>query len=250
MGLGFIPLGVGDAYASLHYSSCLAVEADGRWLLVDCPPPIRKILREGSAPSGAALDVGRFEAVVITHVHADHCSGLEGLGLYARFVLDRRVRLLAHPMVAEGLWAGRLAGGMADVADSTGATWGNRRMVLSDYFDLEPLDPVRAVRVGPFEIECRRTRHPVPTTALRIRAGGRSLGLSSDTAFDPGLVAWLAEADVFLHETGAAIHTPYDALVALPPEVRRKARLIHYPDDHDDADGVIEALVQGRRYEV
>jgi ribonuclease BN (tRNA processing enzyme) len=248
MGLGFIPLGVGDAFSALRYSSCVAVEADGRWLLVDCPHPIRKILREGSAPTAAGLDVGSFDAVVITHVHADHCSGLEGLGFYAHFVLRQRPKILAHPRVAEGLWGGRLAGGMSEVADP--ATWASRRKVFSDYFDLEPLDEEHAVRIGPFEIECRRTRHVVPTTALRIRAGGRSLALSSDTTFDPRLVSWLAEADLFLHETGETIHTPYDALAALPPEVRNKARLIHYPDGFDVAGSLIEPLEQGRRYEV
>jgi ribonuclease BN (tRNA processing enzyme) len=248
MGLAFIPLGVGDAYSALHYSSCVAVEADGRWLLVDCPHPIRKILREGSAPSGAGLDVGSFDAVVITHVHADHCSGLEGLGFYAHFVLDRRVKLLAHPRVADGLWAGRLSGGMADVTDPAGR--GSHRKTLADYFDVALLDEEHTVRAGAFEIECRRTRHPVPTTALRIRAGGRTLALSSDTSFDPRLVEWLAEADVFLHETGPTIHAHYDALAKLPPAVRGRARLIHYPDDFDPAGREIEALVQGRRYEV
>src|SRR5512140_3729874 len=83
MGLAFVPLGVGDAFSALRYSSCVAVEAEGRWLLVDCPHPIRKILREGSARAGVALDVGSFEAVVVTHVHADHASGLEVLGFYS-----------------------------------------------------------------------------------------------------------------------------------------------------------------------
>ncbi len=248
MGLGFIPLGVGDAFSALRYSSCVAVEADGRWLLVDCPHPIRKVLREGSAPSGAALDAGSFDAVVLTHLHADHASGLEGLGYYAHFVLGRRPVLLAHPKVLDGLWAGLLEGGMSEVADP--ATWKSHRTVLADYFDARPLDDAGAVRIGPFEIECRRTRHVVPTTALRIRAGGRVLGISSDTAFDPRLVAWLAEADLFLHETGEGIHTPYASLAALPAAVRAKARLIHYPDELDLAASAIEPLVQGRRYEV
>lgn len=248
MGLRFIPLGVGDAFSALHYSSCVAVESGGRWLLVDCPHPIRKILREGSAPSGAGLDVGSFDAVVVTHLHADHCSGLEGLGFYAQYVLGRRVKLLAHPAVAAGLWEGRLAGGMSAVSGPP--AWSPRRRALSDYFDVEPLEEERRVRLGPFELECRRTRHPVPTTALRIHAGGRSLGLSSDTDFDPQLVRWLAAADLFLHETGSSIHTPYEALAALPPDVRGKARLIHFPDEFDPAGRAVEALVEGRRYEL
>ncbi len=248
MGLAFIPLGVGDAFSSLHYSSCIAVEAAGRWLLVDCPHPIRKILREGSASAGTALDVGSFEGVVVTHNHADHASGLEGLGFYSHFVLSRRARVLAHPRVAAGLWDGSLAGGMSELAAD--ATLQSRRMRFADYFDLVPLDEDRTVQLGPFEVECRRTRHVVPTTALRIRAGGRCLGLSSDTAFDPRLVAWLTEADVVLHETGPGIHTPYEELAALPDETRAKLRLIHYPDDFDTGASGIEPLVQGRRYEV
>lgn len=248
MGLAFVPLGVGDAFSALRYSSCVAVEADGRWLLVDCPHPIRKILREGSARAGAGLDVGSFEAVVVTHVHADHASGLEGLGFYSQFVLGKRAKLLAHPRVADDLWDGLLSGGMREVGDP--ATGSNRRKGFADYFDLESLDEARAVRVGPFEIECRRTKHVVPTTALRIRAGGRSLALSSDTSFDPRLIAWLAEADLFLHETGPSIHTSYGALAALPAEIRAKARLIHYPDALDLAASAIEPLVEGRRYHV
>jgi ribonuclease BN (tRNA processing enzyme) len=185
---------------------------------------------------------------VLTHIHADHASGLEGLGFFSHFVLRRRVRLAAHPLVAARLWEASLAGGMDALADPT--TWARRRMELADYFELEPLDEARPVRIGPFEIECRPTRHLVPTTALRIRAGGRTLALSADTAFDPRLVEWLAEADLVLHETGLGIHTPYESLAALPPEVRGKLRLIHYPDQLDLASSAIEPLVEGRRYEV
>jgi ribonuclease BN (tRNA processing enzyme) len=248
MGLSFIPLGVGDAFSAIHYSSCVAVESGGRWLLVDCPHPIRKILREGSASSGAALDVGSFEAVALTHLHADHSSGLEGFGYFARFALGRRARLLVHPLVAARLWEGRLAGGMEVLVDPT--TWRPVERGLADYFELVALDDERAVAEGPFAIECRRTRHHIPTYALRIRAAGRTLAMSADTTFDPALVAWLAEADLVLHETGPGIHTPYASLASLPVEVRRKLRLIHYPDELDLSGGAVEPLVQGRRYEV
>ena len=103
---------------------------------------------------------------------------------------------------------------------------------------------------GPFAIESRKTIHHVPTTALRVRAAGRSLGHSADTAFDEGLIAWLAEADLVVHETNYGIHTPYEKLAALPEEVRRKMRLIHYPDDFDLPSSVIEPLREGRVYEI
>ena len=41
-----IPLGVGDAFSALNYTTCLALGVDDDWLLIDCPHPIRKMLRE------------------------------------------------------------------------------------------------------------------------------------------------------------------------------------------------------------
>jgi ribonuclease BN (tRNA processing enzyme) len=247
MAMTFVPVGVGDAFSALHYSSAVAIESGGRWLLVDCPHPIRKVLREASVGAGVALDVATFDAVVLTHLHADHSAGLEDLAYYAHFVLRRRPVLAAHPQVLARLWE-RLAPGMDSLADPV--DWSPRPMRLEDYFEVVPLDPAAPTTVAGFEITCRPTRHHVFTTALRVRAGKRELGMSADTAHDPGLVEWLARADLFLHETGPGIHTPYGALAALPAPVRARMRLIHYPDGFRPDDGGIELLVEGRRYDV
>jgi len=246
--MDFVALGVGDAFSADHYSSCLAIEAEGEWLLIDCPHPIRKILKEASASSGRALDVDSFGAVVITHLHADHSSGLEGLGYFAHFVLGRRLKLVIHPQVLEELWAGHLSAGMRRLIRP--GSQEEHPMTLEDYFEVVPLDEQRPTQVGPFSLECRRTVHHVPTTALRIAAGGRSLGYSADTAFDPALIDWLTQADLAIHETNFGVHTPYERLAALPGEVRRKLRLIHYPDGFDLEGSAIEPLVQGSVYRV
>ncbi len=246
--LSFVALGVGDAFSARYYSSCLAVGAEGAWILVDCPHPIRKILAESGATAGVTLDVGDFAAVVVTHLHADHASGLEGLGYYSYFLLRRRARLLAHPDVLGEVWHGHLAAGMRRLVDPERLK-GSRR-TLRDYFDVTPLAETGALEVGPFRIECRPTIHHVPTTALRIRASGRALGYSADTIFDPDLIAWLGEADLVVHETNHGIHTPYAKLATLPTELRARMRLIHYPDDFDLAASVIEPLRQGARYDV
>jgi len=247
-GLRFLPLGTGDAFSARWYSSCLALEAEGAWLLVDCPHPIRKMMAEASASAGVSLDVGDLSGVVVTHLHADHASGLEGLGYFFHFALRRPAPLLAHPDVVNRLWAGHLAAGMEQLLPAVGAPM--REMSLEDYFVHTALDPARAVTLGPFSIECRSTIHHIPTTALRIRAGGRCLGYSADTAFDPTLIAWLSEADLVIHETNYGVHTPYERLAELPAALRAKMRLIHYPDAFDLATSVIEPLTQGRRYEV
>jgi len=243
-----LPLGVGDAFSNRFYSSCVALEAGGQWLLFDCPHPIRKMLREGGEKAGVAIDVGDVLGVIVSHLHADHCSGLEGIGYYSRFLLGRKMTLAIHPDVLEHLWDGHLRAGMEHLKSAPDGP--AMKLGLEDYFDVKPLHFERPLDLGPFRIESRPTIHHIPTTAVKVHAGGRTLGLSADTAFDPGLVAWLAEADLFFHETNHGIHTPYEKLAALPAEVRSKMRLIHYPDDFDAAGSIIECLVEGRRYKV
>lgn len=243
-GARLLALGVGDAFSAHSYSSCFAVEAEDEWLLVDCPHPIRKILREGAAAAGVSLDLDRLTAIALTHLHADHCSGLETVGFYGRFVSGRLARLVTPAETAVRLWEGHLAAGMAEARPDPRRP--AERRTLTDFFELVALSEEETTRVGPFAIECRRTLHTVPTVALRITAGGRTVGYSADTAFDPGLIEWLDRADLIVHEAGPGLlHTPYDALLRLPEPLRRRMRLIHYPDSFDTAPSAIEPLKQG-----
>jgi ribonuclease BN (tRNA processing enzyme) len=243
--LRLVPLGVGDAFSALYYSSCLAVEAEGAWLLLDCPHPIRKMLRE-AVPG---LDLDRVAAVALSHAHADHCSGLECAGFYSRFTLGRPLSLLAHPDLAVALWTGHLAAGMEWVTTREGDA--PQRRGFAEFFDHRPLVEGRPVQVGPFQVECHPTVHSVPTFGFRVRAAGRCLGYSSDTAYHPPLLDWLSAADLIVHETNPGLlHTEYAQLAALPAELRRRMRVTHYPDPFDLEASVIEPLRQGRVYEV
>ncbi len=245
-----IPLGVGEAFSACHYTSCLALGVDDDWLLIDCPHPVRKMLREGSAAAGIPLDLDRIHAAAVTHLHADHCCGLEDYGYYSFFVLSCRARLLMHPDVSARVWSGLLSAGMEFSQKQPGEP--PVRSQLADYFELIDLDYDRPVSCGPFSIECRRTIHGVPTTAFRIRAGERTLGFSADTAHDPTLIDWLAPSDLIVHEATnlghTGVHTPYEKLAVLPAELRAKMRLTHLPDDFDAAASVIELLREGHCY--
>lgn len=253
-GVRLIPMGVGEAFSARHYTTCLAMGFEDHWLLIDCPHPIRKMLREGSIAAGlpVPLDIGDIAAVAVTHLHADHASGLEDFGYFAHFALGRRAKLLMHPEASARLWDGLLAAGMEMIGFDPDRPPVRKR--LADYFELIDLDATRPVECGPFAIECRRTVHSVPTYAMRIRAGGRVLGFSADSAYDPGLIDWLSSADLIVHEAtdleSSRVHTPYRRLAALPEALRSKMRLTHLPDDFDASTSVIEPLREGRTYEV
>src|SRR5207249_570125 len=122
----------------------------GEVLLVDCPHPIRKMMREAGEAAGVRLDVDRVRAVALTHLHADHCSGLEGLGYFSYFVLGRPMPIACHPSVLERLWDGSLAAGMERLLAVGAEAAATRR--FEDYFGHVALDEHRAVEVGPFSI--------------------------------------------------------------------------------------------------
>lgn len=246
----FLTLGVGNAFSERYYSSCLALQAEKQWLLIDCPHPIRKILYEASASAGVRVGIEDLSATVLTHLHADHSSGLEMLGFYSRYAMNgHKARIVTHPDVSSHLWPGLLSGSMEWSIPAAGQPAVQRN--ITDFFEIIPLDETQPIQIGPFSIESRKTIHSIPTTALRITAAGRTLGLSADTAYDQGLIDWLSEADLIIHETGeAGLHTPLAKLTALAAPIRHKMRLIHYADDYDVEKSEIEALKQGRLYEV
>lgn len=246
-----VVLGVGDAFSALHYSTALALHAEGQWLLVECPHPLRKILRESGRAAGVDLDIGDLLGTIVTHLHADHCAGLEGMAFYNRFVLaGPPPKLIAHADNLTHLWQHHLCATMHQSMFPDDDEEPHRE--LSDWFDPIPLDETRPIRVGPFSIECRRTEHLEPTTALKIRAAGRCLSISADTRWDPSLIAWLEDADLVLHEanTEAFIHTEYTRLCTLPEALRAKMMVVHYPDELVIDDAVLPAAQQGMRYEV
>ena len=188
--------------------------------------------------------------VAITHLHADHASGLEDFAYFTYFGLKRRATWLAHPEISARLWDGLLSAGMGrSRVTSDGASI---RRKLSDFVDLIALNTSKPIEFGPFSIECRPTLHSIPTTAFRIHAAGRTFAFSADSAYDPGLIEWLSPADLIVHEATTLaeshVHTPYIHLAALPEPLRARMRLSHLPDDFDAESSDIETLREGRCY--
>lgn len=244
-------LGVGDTFSEKHHTHALLVEHEGFRLAIDCPDSYRRVLaaarekmrqRGVSSEVRASLDLAAIDHVLVTHVHGDHMNGLEGFAFFKRFAQQRKVELWTIDAVREQLWDGRLVASM-------GRLWNGSAFVelgFDDYFAWHALSLDAETTIGPFTVRARRTVHHVPTSALVLSAGGRSVGISSDTAFDPSLVAFLAQADLVVHETNhGPAHTPLADLLGLPTEIQEKIRLIHYPDEHDVERCAIPALLEG-----
>ena len=237
-----IVLGVGDTFSERHHSTALLLVCDNVHLAIDCPDMYRSVLLAAAERSGKVLALSDIDHVLITHVHGDHMNGLEGVAFYKHFVDRKRVRLITSPEVRGAIWDERLKASMSSLWDGQQF----RQLGFDDYFEHVPLSWTSDILVGPFKIRARRTVHHVATSALLIEAAGRTLGYSSDTAFDPELISFLSQADLIIHETNLGpAHTPYSALAALPAELRARMRLIHYSDGFDVTTSNIAALREG-----
>ncbi|AXH96062.1 MBL fold metallo-hydrolase [Ornithinimicrobium avium] len=165
-------------------ASCylLRAEHEGRtWQL---------LLDLGSGALGALqrhTDPLSIDAVVLSHLHPDHCLDLTGL----------QVMRQHGPVPAEEDLPVHAPAGAADrMARAYGVVEPQelRGMAFADLVDSVPF------AVGPFTVTPYAVLHPVPAYGLRVEAGGAVLGFTGDTDTCPGLDPLLADADLALCE--------------------------------------------------
>ncbi len=216
--------GIGDAFSSLSYGSSALVRSPEGWVAIDCPGAVLRAWREAGERSGVEVDPLEVRDVILTHLHGDHCAGLETIGFLHRYRSPGdgpgpRPRLHALPEVLARTWE-RLAPAM----DGSGSSF-------ETYFELHELDVSGVSSIAGCSVQCRRTRHTVPTAGLLMQSPDGCLGWSSDTEFDPEHIEWLSGADCIIHECGEGPkHTSYEQLLAVSEAVRTRMRLLHRPD--------------------
>ena len=231
--------GIGDAFSSLWYGSSALVRAPHGWIAIDCPGAVLRAWREASEQSETPVDPLEVRDIILTHLHGDHCAGLETIGFLHRYRSPGdgpgpRPRLHAIPEVLARTWE-RLAPAM----DGSGSS-------IDTYFELHELDEATASPIAGCEVQCRRTRHTVPTAGLMLDAPDGRLGWSSDTEFDPGHIEWLSSADCIIHECGEGPkHTSFEELGTLSESIRSRMRLLHRPDSAPPVSGHPALLTEG-----
>lgn len=237
-------LGIGDAFTRRHFSTSALIHAPNGFVLIDCPDLVHRALHEATTAAGWAVRAEEIDDIIVTHLHGDHCNGLESFGFYRRLFRMRNPgsivpRLHINAPSAARLWE-RLSPAMH------APMGGSRPSKLEDYFDVRVLDPDGTSEIAGLAVNCRMTLHPIPTTGLLLRDRHSCLGWSSDTPFDPEHIRWLSEADVIVHESNlGASHTPIEKLDRLSVAIRDKMRLIHLADDFDPKQTGLRILRQG-----
>lgn len=243
-------LGVGDAFTTRSFGTGAIIEAPEGDVLIDCSDLVHRAIREAAHESGWDVDSTRIHDIILTHLHGDHCNGLESFGFkrYAERLRGEATvvpRLWTHPGAASRVWE-RLAPAM-----DAPLTEGGPKATLEDFYELRVFDPQHPAHVAGLTVECRYTVHPVPTIGLLISDGTKTLGISGDTTFEPAHIEWLSRADLIIHEANySPIHTGIASLNALPEPLRRKMRLTHTEDSFDPASTTIPLLKEGEVLEL
>jgi ribonuclease BN (tRNA processing enzyme) len=162
------------------------VQADGFAIGLDLGNGTLGVLQRHLDP----FDLG---AIVLSHLHPDHCADMTALLVYLRYHPDRPPPGRRLPVHGPSETAARLAAAAAPSAAELA------RMDLSDVFDIRPLDGA-TVRIGPFELSAAPVAHPCEAYALRVEYGGTSLVYTGDSGPCGGLSELAAGADVLLAE--------------------------------------------------
>lgn len=123
---------------------------------------------------------GTVDAVVITHLHSDHCVDLNAL-LRVRHYGERtlaRIPLLCPPDVAE----------LVDTLEPEPR--------LAELFDVHALPGTH--RVGPFQVDGVALPHHVPNAGIRLTTPHRTIAYTGDTGPTPALADLGRDADLYI----------------------------------------------------
>lgn len=161
------------------------VETQGIRLLLDCGPGVVGKLRQH-------LELDDLDAILISHLHADHCFDLmpyhHGLRYGPCVGSERRPALYVPPDDPERI------GLLAALHSADGLELFAEMFRLGIYLADEPL------RLGDVVVQFRRMQHYVPTYGMRIESGGRVLIYSADTGPCQAVEGLAQGGDLFVCE--------------------------------------------------
>jgi ribonuclease BN (tRNA processing enzyme) len=164
------------------------VEAEGFRLVLD--------MGNGAlGPLQRYLPAHEVDAIVLSHLHTDHCIDLASYVNILRYGPVRRDGRI--PVIGPSGTRDRIETAYDPLL---------RKLNIQEQFDFST---PRSGELGPFAVSVASVNHPVPAYAIRLTVGDRSLVYSGDTGESDALVSLAHDADVLLCEATFGPDDPY-----------------------------------------
>lgn len=218
------------------------VQEDGFSLLLDCGSGVLGKLR-------AVLDYLDLDALLISHLHADHIIDLVPFSYALRLSprqadSPRRPPLHAPPGATHEFR--RLSG-----------CWKDEKLI-ENAFALSEYDPAQQLHLGPFTVRFCEVPHYTQTFAIELSAGGRRLTFGADCGPNDALVEFARATDVLIAEASLTEPdtdvprghmTPFEAGALGRAAGVRRLMVSHFSDEMG-IDWVREEAIRGHRGDV
>ncbi|MNM72036.1 ribonuclease Z [compost metagenome] len=241
MGLQIQMLGTGGAFAKKYFNNNALLYTDHQTLLIDC----------GVTAPISLYQLGKtsadIDAVLITHIHADHVGGLEEFAFQMKYIYQQRPVLYIAEQLVQPLWEHTLKGGLGQD--------GIER--LEDAFEVRLLREGQRTPIdSSLEVEIIQTPHIEGKKSYSLYLNGE-IFYSADMKFQPELLKQLTSergCRKIFHEVQligqGIVHTTLDELLSLPSEIRSQISLMHYGDEMEQCKGHTAEMEFLRQHEI
>nr|WP_040715764.1 MBL fold metallo-hydrolase [Paenibacillus daejeonensis] len=218
-------IGTGSAFSKRYYNNNALVYTDDFTLLIDCGVTAPTSLHQLDKP------LSEIDAILITHIHADHVGGLEEFAFRMKFQYDRKPVLYIADTLVQPIWENTLKGGLVQ----------NEWQQLEDFFEVRPLQAGISTQLAAgLTVELMETPHILGKQSYSVYINDHFF-YSADMRFNPDLLASLVQdrgCTVIFHDcqlqSPGVVHASLEELLTLPESIQERIWLVHYADDRDD----------------
>lgn len=234
-------LGTGSAFAKRYYNNNALLFSNGHTAMLDCGITAPLALHQLNKT------FNDIDALLISHIHADHVGGMEEFAFQMKFSYKRSVPLFVPASLIEPLWESTLKGGLMQ----------EDLQSLGDYFDVRPLSEGESREIIPgLTVRPIQTKHITGKPSFSYLLNG-TFFYSADMKFDAELLQSLVAdgCEVIFHDCQlkppGAVHTTLEQLLSLPADLQERIWLMHYDDtmpQYEGRTGAMRFVEQHRVY--
>jgi len=233
-------LGTGSAFTLKNFQTNFIIERNNKKLLIDAGGDIRFSLAE------AGMSYKDINAIYISHLHTDHCGGIEFLGFCTYFdpSMKEKIQLFGNSELLRKGWLDSWKGGMESIQ--------GKNMTLDSFFDLNMIKQNGKFIWEDIEFSIVQSVHVMNGYALMPSYGlmakdpetNKTIFITTDCQFCPSqIIDFYKQADFIIQDCEtttfkSGVHANFSDLITLPLDIKKKMVLTHYQDNILCEDGI------------